>query len=161
MRIHIHGRNVPAVVSPDGQTGTPSVGVQRGRAPAQLHRLDRATGHWAVEGQVFERSDGSIDVRGPWIQGRRGDRFIYLTWGFVTEIGEFTMVRRTKLRLDVLPDDMLREAERAGRPLVAHLDLTAPDGSPVTAAVRPPRVRWSVETCAEPDAGEGSETTVR
>lgn len=152
MRIHIHGRNVPSVVAHDDRAGTPSVGVQRGREAVQLQPLHRATGHWAVEADVVEHPDGSVDLRGPWIQGRRGDRFVYLTWGFVSADGAFAMVRRTKLMLDAVPDDLLREAQLADRPLVADLDLTALDGTPVTAAVRPPRIRWSVKSC---DADEG------
>lgn len=151
MRIHIHGRNVPRGGGHDDQAGTPSVGVQRGREAVQLQPVDSATGHWAVEAVVVEHPDGSVDLRGPWIQGRRGDRFVYLTWGFVSADSAFTMIRRTKLMFDAVPDDLLREAELAGRPLVADLDLTAPDGTPVTAAVRPPRIRWSVVACDAPE----------
>lgn len=38
-------------------------------------------------------ADG-IDIKGPYIQGRPGARFIYLSWGTVDHDGTFTMFRR-------------------------------------------------------------------
>ena len=54
-----------------------------------------------VEVQVVDPTgvDGP-DFRGPAVQGKRGERFLYLTWGDVGPDGEFEMFRRAKLMLD-------------------------------------------------------------
>ncbi len=44
------------------------------------------------------------DFRGPAVQGRKGDRFIYLTWGTCPQ-ESFSMFRRAKLMLNDLPRD--------------------------------------------------------
>jgi hypothetical protein len=50
------------------------------------------------------------------------------------------MFRRAKLMLDVLSPGLLAHAEQVG--LAARVLLRMPDGSPVCAAVRPPRIEW-------------------
>ena len=52
------------------------------------------------------------------------------------------MFRRAKLRLDAVPPKVLEEALETGV-LVGRLELTAPDGMPVCASVRPPAIAWS------------------
>jgi hypothetical protein len=52
------------------------------------------------------------------------------------------MFRRAKLRLDAVPAAVLVESLRS-RVLVGRLDLTAADGMPVCASVRPPALRWA------------------
>ena len=87
-------------------------------------------------------TDSGTDVTGPYIQGRPGERFIYLSWGTVGAPGEFTMFRRAKLMLDDVEPGVLSAASRSGR-LVGRLGLTDPKGHPVCARVRPPTVSWS------------------
>jgi hypothetical protein len=77
------------------------------------------------------------DVTGPYVEGRPGGRFVYLSW---TQDG--TMFRRAKLMLDGVPAEVLAAADRDGT-LVARLGLTDARGGPLCAAVRPPVVRWS------------------
>jgi uncharacterized protein DUF5990 len=83
------------------------------------------------------------DFTGPAVHGRRGDRFLYLTWGESAD-GRFAMFRRAKLLLGDLPPEALAAAEAGGVPLEARLSLTAPDGTPRCASVRPPAVVWEV-----------------
>ncbi len=45
-------------------------------------------------------------------------------------------------RLDAIPPEVLREGARTGR-LVARLGLTAEDGMPLCASVKPPVIAWS------------------
>jgi uncharacterized protein DUF5990 len=82
---------------------------------------------------------GATDVRGPFVHGRPGARFLYLSWDGAGADGTRAMFRRAKLMLD--PAVL---AEASGATLVADVNLTMADGTPLCAAVRPPAVAWSV-----------------
>ncbi len=85
-------------------------------------------------------ADG-FDVKGPYVQGPPGGRFIYLNWGTVDD-GSFTMFRRAKLWLNSVPAEVL--AASLDGVLVGRLGLTDARGNPRCAAVRPPVIEWSV-----------------
>jgi hypothetical protein len=122
------------------------VGVQRRRRPDQLLELqpgDAPSARWTLDSTVA-RSPASTDVTGPHIQGRPGERFIYLSWGTVDDAGNFTMFRRAKLMLNDIDPKVLSRAERTGQ-LVARLRLTDRNGRPLCARVRPPAVEWSAD----------------
>ena len=110
------------------------------REPVELVPGTRRLPRWDFELVTRTGADGALDVGGPFAQGRRGDRFVYLTWGTVAADGAFTMFRRAKLHLaDVDPGVLARAAAGEGR-LVARLGLTDTYGNPVRARVRPPAV---------------------
>jgi hypothetical protein len=119
------------------------VGVQRGREPYELVPGDAATAKWELELTTRPGPDGTIDVGGPFAQGRRGDHFVYLTWGTVDGDGGFTMFRRAKLHLADVDPAVLARAASGEAPLVARLSLSDSCGLPVCARVRPPHVTWS------------------
>jgi hypothetical protein len=114
------------------------VGVQRKAEPADLVAGDATEAAWELPIDVV---DG--DFRGPYVQGRRGDRFVYLTWGTVDAGGGFTMFRRAKLMLAAVDPAVLSAAAEPGQALVANLSLTGADGSPRCASVRPPAISWT------------------
>ena len=118
------------------------VGVQVRREPWEIVRADAADARWDVEIDVVDRG-GHIDFRGPAVQGKRGERFVYLTWGDVGRDDEFEMFRRAKLMLDRVDPSLLERARRAGE-LVARVDLTDGRGGPRCARVDPPAIEWSV-----------------
>jgi hypothetical protein len=118
------------------------VGVQVGRDPAQLARADTAGPSWEVDVNV-SRSGGRLDFRGPAVHGKRGDRFIYLTWVNVGPDDVFEMFRRAKLMLDRVETHVMEAAVGAGT-LCAEVDLTGGDGGPRCARIDPPAVTWSV-----------------
>ena len=91
------------------------------------------------------KPDGAADLKGPYIQGPPGGRFIYLNWGTVDESGEFTMFRRAKLWLEAVPPEVLADAAERGV-LVGRLGLTDAHGNPLCASVRPPLIEWSAAT---------------
>lgn len=144
MRITIVGTDLPGreFCRPDGSAMTDvHVGIQVRRDPVDLVSADAAEARWDVEVEVVER-DGGLDFRGPAVQGRRGDRFLYLTWGEVDAAGGFEMFRRAKLMLDRV-DSTIIEAALATNRLVATVDLTGDDGGPRCARVDPPAITWS------------------
>ena len=87
--------------------------------------------------------DGALDFRGSGVHGKRGDRFIYLTWGNVGPDNTFEMFRRAKLMLDRVEPELIERATATGRLAVA-VDLTDDRGSPRCSRVDPPALAWSV-----------------
>lgn len=79
------------------------VAVQRGREPEGAVPGDAAEAVWEFTVETVATPDGARDFRGPHVHGRRGVRFLYLTWGELLPGGTFTMFRRAKLMLDDLP----------------------------------------------------------
>jgi hypothetical protein len=122
VRIRIDARDLPGRSWCDHPNV--HVGVQRGREPWALVPGDAPSATWVLD-----------DVK-PFLQGRKDDRFVYLTWGDVAPDGTFEMFRRAKLLLVDVPEDL-------GDDLVARLALTDARGGPRCARVRPPDVEWS------------------
>jgi hypothetical protein len=145
MRVIITGVNLPGRVfcRPDGSPlENVHVGVQLRRDPAQLVRGDATQARWELDVDVVE-TDGFLDFRGPAVQGKRGERFIYLTWGNVDAAKGFEMFRRAKLMLDRIDPELMESAARDGR-LAVTVDLTDDRGGPRCARVDPPALAWSV-----------------
>jgi Family of unknown function (DUF5990) len=145
VRVVITGTNLPgrAFCRPDGSTmENVHVGVQVRRDPEQLVRADEPAPVWSLEVDVV-RKDEDLDFRGPAVHGKRGDRFIYLTWGNVAPDGAFEMFRRAKLMLDRVEPELIESAMESGC-LAATVDLTGGDGGPRCARVDPPALEWSV-----------------
>ena len=132
--------------SPDRPGGHSNihVGVQRRNQPDELLGLvpgDAPSATWTLDCQANSSSTG-VDLTGPYIQGRPGGRFIYLSWGTVDEAHDFMMFRRAKLQLAAIPPAVLENAVERGL-LVGRLGLADTKGSPLCAAVRPPVIDWS------------------
>ena len=145
MRVVINGVNLPGRVfcRPDGSAmENVHVGVQVRRDPAQLVRADANQACWELDVEVV-RHNGLVDFRGPAVQGKRGERFIYLTWGNLDAIHGFEMFRRAKLMLDRIEPELIESATHVGR-LAATVDLTDDRGGPRCARVDPPALMWSV-----------------
>lgn len=83
------------------------------------------------------------DFKGAHVQGKRGERFVYLSWGAVGDAGTFGMFRRAKLMLGAIDPAVIDAAAQPGHRLEAALSLTGPDGAPRCAAVRPPAISWT------------------
>ena len=138
MLLEIRGHHLPGRSWHDGRERRDNVhvGIQIGRNPHELVPGDAATAGWTVEIEPIVR-DGDIDFRGDAVQGRRGARFVYLTWGNVGEDDSFAMFRRAKLMLADL-EPLITTA--AGR-IIATVDLTDDCGGPRCARLRPPALR--------------------
>ncbi|MFI9848618.1 DUF5990 family protein [Nonomuraea sp. NPDC051941] len=121
------------------------VGVQRRERRDELLGVtpgDASSAVWELE-VICTRTTTGWDLRGPFVQGRPGGRFIYLSWGTVDAAGAFSMFRRAKVWLAAIPANVLADAAARGV-VVARLRLTDAKGQPLCASVRPPLVTWSV-----------------
>ena len=143
MRIVIEGRELPgaAFVSDGRSLEHVHVAVQVGKDPVGAVRGDAASVRWEVDVRAVVEA-GGVDLRGPAVHGRRGERFLYLTWGDVGAHGTFTMFRRAKLMIGDIDADLLAAATRDDGVLVASLGLTDECGGPRCARVRPPVIVW-------------------
>ena len=143
MRVVITGRNLPgrSFTSGDGTYDNVHVAVQEGRDPLGLVPGDAPSARWEVDVRVVVGDDGAFDFRGPAVHGKRGERFIYLTWGDVDADHGFHMFRRAKLMLNRI-DASVIEAAAAGE-LRATVDLTDSCGGPRCARVDPPALQWT------------------
>ncbi|MFF0378288.1 DUF5990 family protein [Actinoplanes missouriensis] len=97
---------------------------------------------WELDVDVREVA-GLIDVGGPWVHGRPGQRFLYLSWGAV-DGDAFAMFRRAKLMFGDIPGPLLRAAAAGEGVLVGRLGLTDAEGGPRCARVRPPELTWEL-----------------
>jgi len=105
------------------------VGLQVRRDPQGLVPGDADRAEWVVD---IRTDDG--DFHGPAVQGRKGDRFIYLTWGTYSA-DTFTMFRRAKLMLADLP--------RGVEDVTVEVHLTDDEGMPRCARLSTPAIRIS------------------
>jgi len=132
--------------SPDSPGGRHNihVGVQRRNQREELLGLvpgDAPAATWTLDCDVVS-SPAGLDLKGSYIQGPRGGRFIYLPWGTLDDAGSFALFRRAKLWLDAIPAAVLDHAADLGV-LVGQFGLIDRTGNPLCAAVRPPAIEWS------------------
>ena len=132
--------------SPDSPGGYHNihVGVQRRNRQDELLGLvpaDAPSATWTLDCTAAVSPAGA-DLKGPYIQGPPGGRFIYLSWGTVGDDRTFTLFRRAKLWLNAIPPAVIGSALGRGM-LVGRLGLTDARGNPLCAAVRPPVIQWS------------------
>jgi hypothetical protein len=142
VEIRIEGHDLPGrEFSCDGvERDNVHVAVQVGREPFGLVPGDAADAAWSVEVRVVPTPEG-LDLRGPAVHGRRGERFLYLTWGQVTPTGGFEMFRRAKLMAAEIDPDLLRAAAAPDATgLTARVELRDADGHPRCARVEAPAI---------------------
>ncbi len=141
MRVEIHGVELPGRWCETYENV--HVGLQRGREVIDIHSADEQAVRWVMDVDVRREGDAIVDIRGPYVHGRPGNRFLYLSWGTVDDRGAFTMFRRAKLLLGDVEPTVLEAALQPESHLVAHLALTGPDGGPRCGSVRPPHIQWA------------------
>ena len=152
MRIRIEGSDLPGrrpgAEADALRLGNVHVGVQRVGPQRTAEVIDRVPADAPAASWEFEITsrevDGLLDVGGPWVHGRPGARFLYLSWGTV-DGAEFGMFRRAKLLFGDIPGDLMRAAHDGRGALVARLGLSDSKGGPLCSRVRPPEITWTLE----------------
>ena len=105
------------------------VAVQRKQEPFEQVPGDAPSATWTFEVTTKVAPDGTTDFTGPFVHGKRGERF--------GSGDAFTMFRRAKL--------MLADAPTSTGTAVARVQLTDSCGMPLCARVKPPHITWSVK----------------
>jgi hypothetical protein len=146
VQIVIVGRDLPgrSFLSDGKSLDQVHVGVQVRAAAEQLVAGDAPSARWVLQVKHSTEDDGSVDFKGPAVHGKRGERFLYLTWGNLGAAGTFAMFRRAKLMLNRVDPALVEAAATDDRPLVAQVQLTDERGGPRCARVDPPAVEWSL-----------------
>lgn len=148
MIVEIRGVNGPGRrcnPAPDhGPYEDVQVGVGRFTDPIGVVAGDTQRVEWQVSVRVVRR-DGQLDFRGPQVDGRRGDRHVYLNWFSREPDGRLKLFRRGKVMLEGLDASLVEEAERSGAALTCTVNLTDAKGNPTTARFWAADLDWSVE----------------
>ena len=135
MQLRIEGVDLPGRSCGGGHDDV-HVGVQRKQEVIEWVRGDAKSATWTFEVTTKLDADGNRDFGGPFVHGKKGERFVYLSWGDGS--GEsFTMFRRAKLMLDDAPE--------SDGTVVARVRLTDAKGLPMCARLKPPALSWSTE----------------
>ena len=131
MRITILGQHLPGrqFVSDGVPLRNVHVAVQVGKDPVGLVPGDARAARWDVDVRAVIYG-WDVDLRGPAVHGKKGERFFYLTWGDVGADGTFAMFRRAKLMVADIDADLLRATARDDGRLVASLGLADAHGCP-------------------------------
>lgn len=140
--VRIIGDDLPGRVV--GEHQNVHLGVQKGKEVVDLVPADAPSAAFDLTIERTGDGEGSgsrdVDFRGPYVHGKRGDRFLYLSWVDVDPAtGAPAMFSRVKLMLAAVPADV---AARAAA-IHGRLSLTRPDGRLVAASVRPPAITWT------------------
>lgn len=130
MRIVINGHHLPGREC--GRYRNVHVGLQVGSRPEGLVPGDAPAARWATEVRVVSLED-ERDFCGPAVHGRRGERFLYLTWGEY-DGSTFAVFRRAKLMLADVP---------VADEVSADVGLTDDSGLPCCARLHHPVIRWT------------------
>jgi hypothetical protein len=143
VRITIEGEHLPGAewVSDGVPLRNVHVAVQIGKEPFGPVRGDAPTARWDLDVRAVVE-DGAVDLRGAAVHGRKGERFLYLTWGDLGGDGSFGMFRRAKLMVADIDPELLAAAAGDDGALVATIGLTDERGGPRCARVRPPAISW-------------------
>lgn len=130
VQVVVRGRHLPGRSC--GSWSDVHVGLGIGERAEGLVPADTEAAEWVTEVEVIP-TDAGLDYRGPAVNGRRGERFFYLTWGELRD-GRFLMFRRAKIMLaDVISDPSVCD-------VAVDVDLTDERGLPRCARVKAPLV---------------------
>jgi hypothetical protein len=134
---------VEAIDPPFGSEHGVRFGLQAGRE-VDDHVPATGTTVFHAEIEIVGGEVGS-DFRGRHVRGRKGDRFLYLSWGAPDTLEAFVMLARAKIKLGDIPAELLDEVTRRNGVLVCELQATNDRGQPASGSIRPPAVAWRAE----------------
>lgn len=121
------------------------VGIQRKADVLDDVPGDAREAVFAATVEVRTGDDGAPDFGGPYVFGKKGERFLYLCWGERAG-GAWQGFRRAKIQLGHAPAEIWQAAVSGGRDVEARLELTDAKGGPKCASLKPHEVEWVLET---------------
>jgi Family of unknown function (DUF5990) len=121
------------------------LGVQKQNEVIDRVRGDASCAVFNFQIEVSSKA-GELDFRGPFVHGRKGDRFLYLSWEEQGKDGSFTMFRRVKLPLSAINAKDLKRSLFSGSPKLveAKVELTGEDHGPLCGTVAEKSISWGI-----------------
>lgn len=148
IRLIGQGAPVPEETAPDtpnaGLHSRLHIGVQRRSEVVDVMPGNVPRVAFRLSVDVISTDDGELDIRGPYVHGPRGDRFLYLSWGAVDQGGAFDMVKRMKIKLGPVDCDLIGRTLQTGAVLQGAFPLTDRAGNPSSGTVRPDLITWTL-----------------
>jgi hypothetical protein len=120
------------------------LGIQREKAVTEIASADSKRIVFKPTLRVRRNADGSANFLGPYAQGPKDERFIYLNWAATNGKVLTALVGRVKLHLSHLKWEAVAKAAERGKPIRVKLALTNAKGNPVMASVRPDVAKWEL-----------------
>jgi hypothetical protein len=124
-------------------------GIQRGKgSDYETLYLQRPTNPRAqivfdVPISVTE-SEGALNFGGPFVQGKTGDRFLYVDIGKYAGQRNTTWARRMKVPLGNITWTLIEQASKSGKAIETRIPGTAKDGSPTAASTATIQSAWAL-----------------
>lgn len=124
--------------------GTLHLGIQLGKEVTKQTPAGRRNIVFHPEIRVRRHTDGTAIFLGPYTQGSRAERFIYLNWIVLEKGAAIAAPGRIKLHLNHIPWQSIQRAVRAGEPLKVTLALSGARGQPLFASIRADVAQWEL-----------------
>jgi hypothetical protein len=120
------------------------LGIHRKARVIDLVPADARKAEFKISIDVVKSSNESLDFRGPFVRGRRGDRFLFLSWGEVDGHGVFSMFRRATLHLSAIKQKDALRALCSNSELEASVNLTDEKGGPICGKIDAEKTIWKI-----------------
>jgi hypothetical protein len=135
---------IACVQLPGAGSNSLHLGIQRDKLIIQAASADSRRIVFKPNIRARRNADGSVNFLGPFAQGPKSERFIYLNW--VTTNGKVltSQVGRIKLHLSHIKWPVVEKAAEANRPIRVKLALTNAKGKPVMASIRQGAAEWEL-----------------
>ncbi|MFK7916516.1 MAG: DUF5990 family protein [Ilumatobacter sp.] len=131
---------ITAIDPPFDATDGVRFGLQPKRGTVEHSGAHRTT---SFHTELDLRAEGtSFDFAGAHVHGRRGDRFLYVSWGVPDSDGPFVMFARAKVKLNSIDNALL---DRIGDDIimVAEFQATNLAGQPASGTVAASDIHWA------------------
>lgn len=137
--LHLHCHSLPG--ERFGEYTQARLGIQIKKDVVQDVSADQESVDFEIPVEVV-RKEGGYDFKGPWVQGKPGERFGYLCWGERPN-GQWQGIGRAKVALSTLDEGLVEEGLRTGK---LRVDVECTDrakGGPIYASYVNQQTRWS------------------
>jgi len=88
--------------------------------------------------------DGTPNFSGPFVQGKPGDRFLYVDIGKYAGQRNTTWARRMKVPLGHITWTLIEQAAKTGKAIETRIPGTAKDGGPTAASTAKLQSAWAL-----------------
>ena len=140
--ILLHCTDLPGTVF-EGRTAI-RLGVQKGKAVVDDVAADVESITFICPMRVERGTEtGKPNFLGPFAQGTREERFIYLSWGGQGQT-RWEMFRRAKIQLKDIPWTSVEQAAATEKPIEATIRMTDKRGGPLCASVKKEFITWTL-----------------